>query len=357
MFCPKCGAPLKSGARFCSKCGYSIPTGQGPSGMQGGSGRIPPGTQGGARQGQSGMQSGAGQMPPGIQGGPGQLPPPRKKKSRTWLIILLSVVLLLLIACVGGGIFYYLNERNNEALLESIRSEYSDEDEEDQDDADDQGEEAPDASEAEADTLEEENTPAEETGETETEAATTAAATEAPTMLETMATTAAVEEPVTITVQYGSQTSLSGMVKVGVQKATAYDSSHVVQRDSAIDNSAWSAFDGQSTTSWQEGAQGDGIGEYVGISFDREYQVQVITLLLGNHRSDSWYIKNNTPKTLTVNLGGQIFMASFPKEKTEFALVLSRPVAASDIRLTIEDVYKGTEYEDAIIAEVGVYGN
>lgn len=342
MFCPKCGAPLKSGARFCSKCGYNIPAGQ-----------IPPGTQGAARQAPSGMQSGAGQRPSGMQGGPGQLPPPRKKKSRIWLIILLSVVLLLLIACVGGGILYYLNERNNEALLESIRSEYSDEDEDDKNGNEDEEAGDPDASEAEEDTLAEENTLAEETEESET-AATTAAATEAPTMPET---TAAAEEPVTIAVQYGSQTSLSGMVKAGVQKVTAYDSSHVVQRDSTIDNSAWSAFDGQSTTSWQEGAQGDGIGEYVGISFDREYQVQVITLLLGNHRSDSWYIKNNTPKTLTVNLGGQIFMASFPKEKTEFALVLSQPVAASDIRLTIEDVYKGTEYEDTIIAEVGVYGN
>lgn len=289
-----------------------------------------------------------------MQGGPGQLPPPRKKKSRTWLIILLSVVLLLLIACVGGGILYYLNERNNEALLESIRSEYSDEDEDDKNGNEDEEAGDPDSSEAEEDTLAEENTLAEETEESETAAATTAAATEAPTMPET---TAAAAEPVTIAVQYGSQTSLSGMVKAGVQKVTAYDSSHVVQRDSTIDNSAWSAFDGQSTTSWQEGAQGDGIGEYVGISFDREYQVQVITLLLGNHRSDSWYIKNNTPKTLTVNLGGQIFMASFPKEKTEFALVLSQPVAASDIRLTIEDVYKGTEYEDTIIAEVGVYGN
>ena len=40
----------------------------------------------------------------------------------------------------------------------------------------------------------------------------------------------------------------------------------------------------------------------------------------------------------------------------EFAVVLSRPVAASSIRVTVDDVYYGTEYEDATIAEIGVYG-
>lgn len=303
-------------------------------------------------------------MPPGMPGGVGQAPPPKKKKSKTWLIVLLSIVLLLVIACVGGGIFYYLNEKNNEAMLESIRSEYSneDEDEKDEDDEDDEDEADEDkagrqeASEAEENELTEAHEETEAATATTTEAM-TIAATEEATMPATTAFEIPAAEPVTVSVQYSSQVSLNGMVKAGVQKATAFDSSHVVQRDSTIDNSAWSAFDGQSTTSWQEGAQGDGIGEYVGISFDRQYQVKVITLLLGNHRSDSWYIKNNTPKTLTINLGGQVFLVSFPKEKTEFAVVLSQPVAASDIRLTIEDVYKGTEYEDAIIAEVGVYGN
>ncbi len=297
-------------------------------------------------------------------GGPAQ-PPPKKKKSRTWLIILLSAVLLLLIACVGGGILYYLNEKNNEAMLESIHSEYRDHEDEEGEDGEGKREET---WEAEEETLEEEteepqNAAAATAGATTAAAATAEAttaaafATEAATMPETEAVTMPAEETVTVSIQYGSQTSLAGMVKANVQKSTAYDSSHVVQRDSTIDNSAWSAFDGQTTTSWQEGAQGDGVGEYVGISFDREYQVQVITLLLGNHRSDSWYVKNNTPKTLAINLGGQVFLASFPKEKTEFAVVLSRPVAASNIKLTIEEVYKGTEYEDSIIAEVGVYGN
>ena len=139
-------------------------------------------------------------------------------------------------------------------------------------------------------------------------------------------------------------------------KATAVDSSHVVQRGTTIDNSAWSAFDGQATTSWQEGAAGHGIGEYVGISFDREYQVQVVTFRLGNHRSDSWYVKNDVPKVLSINLGGQVFSVTFPREMVEFAVVLSRPVAASSIRVTVDDVYYGTEYEDATIAEIGVYG-
>ena len=98
MFCPKCGANLKDGSRFCSKCGCSI---------------------GG----------------PGYSMQPGTLPvPPKKKKGKTGLIIFLAVLLVLLIAGLGMGIFYYINEKNNEALLESIHAEFGEDKEEDEED-------------------------------------------------------------------------------------------------------------------------------------------------------------------------------------------------------------------------------
>ncbi len=331
MFCPKCGANLKDGSRFCSKCGSSI-------GGQGGRPGYPP-------------QMAASSMPP------------KKKKGNTGLIMFLIILLVLVIAGVGMGILYYMNEKKEAELLESVRAEFqegNEDDEEDEDRRRKKDEEDDDEDEErEGDRDREEEGLSTTAAATEAEAlATEAATTAAQAMTTAAATTAApmTNEPVTVSLQYSAQTSFSGLIRAGVVKATAVDSSHVVQRGTTIDNSAWSAFDGQATTSWQEGAAGHGIGEYVGISFDREYQVQVVTFRLGNHRSDSWYVKNDVPKVLSINLGGQVFSVTFPREMVEFAVVLSRPVAASSIRVTVDDVYYGTEYEDATIAEIGVYG-
>lgn len=331
MFCPKCGANLKDGSRFCSKCGSSI-------GGQGGRPGYPP-------------QMAASSMPP------------KKKKGNTGLIVFLIILLVLVIAGVGMGILYYMNEKKEAELLESVRAEFqegNEDDEEDEDRRRKKDEEDDDEDEErEGDRDREEEGLSTTAAATEAEAlATEAATTAAQAMTTAAATTAALmtNEPVTVSLQYSAQTSFSGLIRAGVVKATAVDSSHVVQRGTTIDNSAWSAFDGQATTSWQEGAAGHGIGEYVGISFDREYQVQVVTFRLGNHRSDSWYVKNDVPKVLSINLGGQVFSVTFPREMVEFAVVLSRPVAASSIRVTVDDVYYGTEYEDATIAEIGVYG-
>ncbi len=331
MFCPKCGANLKDGSRFCSKCGSSI-------GGQGGRPGYPP-------------QMAASSMPP------------KKKKGNTGLIVFLIILLVLVIAGVGMGILYYMNEKKEAELLESVRAEFqegNEDDEEDEDRRRKKDEEDDDEDEErEGDRDREEEGLSTTAAATEAEAlATEAATTAAQAMTTAAATTAApmTNEPVTVSLQYSAQTSFSGLIRAGVVKATAVDSSHVEQRGTTIDNSAWSAFDGQATTSWQEGAAGHGIGEYVGISFDREYQVQVVTFRLGNHRSDSWYVKNDVPKVLSINLGGQVFSVTFPREMVEFAVVLSRPVAASSIRVTVDDVYYGTEYEDATIAEIGVYG-
>lgn len=331
MFCPKCGANLKDGSRFCSKCGSSI-------GGQGGRPGYPP-------------QMAASSMPP------------KKKKGNTGLIVFLIILLVLVIAGVGMGILYYMNEKKEAELLESVRAEFqegNEDDEEDEDRRRKKDEEDDDEDEErEGDRDREEEGLSTTAAATEAEAlATEAATTAAQAMTTAAATTAApmTNEPVTVSLQYSAQTSFSGLIRAGVVKATAVDSSHVVQRGTTIDNSAWSAFDGQATTSWQEGAAGHGIGEYVGISFDREYQVQVVTFRLGNHRSDSWYVKNDVPKVLSINLDGQVFSVTFPREMVEFAVVLSRPVAASSIRVTVDDVYYGTEYEDATIAEIGVYG-
>lgn len=305
MFCTTCGAEISEGTSFCTNCGEKVnvdsnpdpvttPTSVTPSNV------TPPDS------------SSSHLTPPRPLSPPPSSPQQQPQKNKT-VIIYFSVLLILVLG--AGGIKLYLNAKNPIASQTTTTASTKTK----------ESEKVKETTRAEVQTTAKETTP--------------------------------VEQPVTVSVKHLNQVNLAGKTRVTMLSHTAYDSSHLVQTDKTIDNSAWSAFDGQSVTSWQDGVEGDGIGEYIGISFDGEYQVQVITLLVGNHRSDSWFAKNNVPKSLYINLGGQVFEVSLPKEKTEFAVVLSRPVAASDIRITVDAVYKGTEYSDTVIAEVGVYGN
>lgn len=340
MFCPKCGAQLKDDAKFCNKCGAQLQ----------------------AMQQQTPRQQAYNQQSAAMQ------PPARKKGG--FLVVLL---LLILLALAAGGAFAAYRMGAFDSFLSSSDDDKgdkkgsskrskdkeddkdSDEDEEEEDGKDKGGKDkgGKDEDSEDGDSKDEGS----EDGDSKDEGS-EGRKTRVGEMDETTVptTTAAANIPVTATAKYASQVSYAGLYRAGYVRDTAYGSSNVVQKGSKIDNSAWSAFDGDTITSWQEGRDGDGIGEFIGIGFDRTYQVKVITVLLGNHRSAELYVKNNTPRTLTFQVGGQEFQATFPNEMQRFALEFSQPVEASDIRITVNDVYRGTVYADASIAEVEVYG-
>ena len=150
-----------------------------------------------------------------------------------------------------------------------------------------------------------------------------------------------------------SQIPLLGYAPVTVANATA--TSTIVQE--GIDNSPYVLYDGQYWSSWQDGVEGDGLGENITFTFDRDYQVKFIVLRLGNwYSTDDYYIRNNRPEKMTFEIGGKSFEVTFPDEKREFCLEFSEDLTAASLRMTINSVYKGTEYEDTCINEVDVYG-
>ena len=124
-----------------------------------------------------------------------------------------------------------------------------------------------------------------------------------------------------------------------------------------VDNNAYVLFDGSDWSSWQEGVDGDGIGENVSAAFDREYQVRFLVLRLGNwYQDDYFYGSNGRPQTLTFELGPERFQITFPDEKRDFCIELSKDVPASSLRMVIDAVYSGYEFADTCISEVIVYG-
>ena len=70
----------------------------------------------------------------------------------------------------------------------------------------------------------------------------------------------------------------------------AYASSVVAQE--GYDNSAMVAVDGLLETSWQEGVDGNGEGQYLEVYLDGEHAIKYLILNLGNWRSSDWFYDN-----------------------------------------------------------------
>ena len=136
----------------------------------------------------------------------------------------------------------------------------------------------------------------------------------------------------------------------------------IVTQKGTHDNSAHAAVDGNTDTSWQEGVAGDGLGESITLDMGQIVQIQCIEAYLGNWRSDDWYVKNNVPKKLRIEIYGsgeeEIVeqVLTFPKERKTFYIGLNRPVYARYIEIEIVDVYPGSKYDDTCIAEIRVCG-
>ncbi len=134
------------------------------------------------------------------------------------------------------------------------------------------------------------------------------------------------------------------------------DQSSVVTQSGNHDNTAGVLVDGNLETSWQEGVDGDGIDEWVSVDLTYPGYVTYLRLYLGNWRSAEWYEKNNVPKVLEIALDDQTFTVEFPYDRVEHWVAFSEPVPCSTVRLTVKDVYAGSQYDDTCIAEMMIYG-
>lgn len=157
---------------------------------------------------------------------------------------------------------------------------------------------------------------------------------------------------VTATVEKSSSVNKSGYSIVSVLKAEASSS---IEQD-GYDNTADVTLDNDATTSWQEGVDGDGDGEYLYYKLSKNYDVKYITFKMGNWRDQKNYTENNRPKQITIWCGDKYFEVTIPDGMTEYCVELSDDVNCSEIYVVIDSVYKGTAWDDTCISEVGIYG-
>jgi len=91
-------------------------------------------------------------------------------------------------------------------------------------------------------------------------------------------------------------------------------------------------------------------------SLDGTYGVTAMAFKLGNWRNKNYFDSNAMPKKMTIILGDERFTVEFTHEQTVQWVTFSAPVYVDNVTILIDDVYKGTKYEDTCINEISVYG-
>ena len=128
-----------------------------------------------------------------------------------------------------------------------------------------------------------------------------------------------------------------------------------IKQASGVSNDPLLAFDNNTDTNWEEGVDGSGIGESITANFKYENEkVRCIALKLGNWKSGKYYYGNNRPSKLTITLDDLSFQMDFPDSWEEFYVMLNHPFKASSIQVRIDDVHKGTSWDDTCITDIRV---
>jgi hypothetical protein len=127
------------------------------------------------------------------------------------------------------------------------------------------------------------------------------------------------------------------------------------------------AIDGDTETWWGEGADGDGLGEYLHVSWDDVRLVREVSLVPGywkyrdDRYGDRWVMNNRLERVLITFSSGHAIDHHFEDEKGWHTIPIEPAEPAQWVRITITDVYpgyspKGKRIEDSGIAEITVRG-
>ena len=119
---------------------------------------------------------------------------------------------------------------------------------------------------------------------------------------------------------------------------------------------ALNAFDNDTETVWVENADGSGIDERLTVVFYEPIKIDEIQIINGFAHKD-YYKKNNRVKTL--NIGFLYTDAGYVREYTlkdnceDFqSIYLDETFTVDALVFTIQDVYRGTKYNDTCIDEI-----
>ncbi len=134
-------------------------------------------------------------------------------------------------------------------------------------------------------------------------------------------------------------------------------SSTLIDKDNKLLYDIDNIFDDDDNTAWVEGAEGDGIREWIQFDFYKEYKVARIDIISGYSKSRSIFKTNNRIKNLEILLSDGSTLNLDLKDTMDRQQIEIEPHVTKSIKFIIKDVYKGSKYEDTCISEMKLWGS
>ncbi|MBN1484487.1 MAG: discoidin domain-containing protein [Chloroflexia bacterium] len=138
------------------------------------------------------------------------------------------------------------------------------------------------------------------------------------------------------------------------------EASSTLPADRSASYGAYNAIDGLLETSWVEGVEGPGVGEWILLTFPGTIEISQFSLDVGYDQDEELFFANNRIKRATVYVSDEQFELEFSDERGLQALAMARtpggPIETTFVKLVIEEVYPGSRYDDTCLAEIEVWG-
>jgi len=124
---------------------------------------------------------------------------------------------------------------------------------------------------------------------------------------------------------------------------------------------AHAAIDGSKETAWVEGAAGPGTGEWIKLTFPAPVELHALSFDVGFDKDADLFAKNNRVKRATlVFSNGERSSVDFADQRGLQQISMARApgtnIETTFVKIIIEEVYRGTKYDDTCLAEVEVWG-
>lgn len=157
-----------------------------------------------------------------------------------------------------------------------------------------------------------------------------------------------------------TQSESSGSEDLPSQGAPLYNKWDSVTASSALPSDSVDSYfpqfvlDENRNTAWVEGADGDGIGEWIMLQSNTPQSVGAIFITNGFTKSQDIYYKNNRVKKVKIEFsdGSSFTQELYDDYATDTPISFKTPVSTRSVKITILEVYKGSKYQDTCISGI-----
>ncbi len=153
----------------------------------------------------------------------------------------------------------------------------------------------------------------------------------------------------------GKKTNKETTAKINRADIVSINASSV-QTDSLSTHYAKLVNDQNPATAWAEDADGSGIGESLTFTFNDSYLVSGMKIEGGYFKSSLSYQRNNRLKDFTLTYAdGSEDVYTLEDQMKEQTIRFDSAVKTKSVKLTIDSVYEGSEYDDTCISEISFF--